>query len=295
MEGELGLNSQRKNCGRFKILQEDHLQDLRVEVRGTPFSSARRLRENLDFRCNVRTVQRALHRIGIHHRQPAHKILLTPEQAQARLEFAQINLNRNWENVIFSDEKVFSSSENARRPLWRPDNTRYQREHIVPNKRSNRLNIGYWGWMWSYGPGELVEIGGRLNAHQYIDILQDVMLPTVRQQYPDGDILFVQDNCSIHRTRIVEDWFDDHPEIIRIAWPAKSPDLNPIENLWASTIRHWDDDYDNPMLRNRAILDRHVKNIWDWHRGQNFCQNYVQSMRNRLLEVIQSNGYYTKY
>ncbi|XP_066941288.1 dynein axonemal heavy chain 6-like [Macrobrachium rosenbergii] len=41
---------------------------------------------------------------------------------------------------------------------------------------------------------------------------------------------------SVHNSRVVQEWFKRHPEIIRINWPAKSPDLNPIENL----VLHYD-------------------------------------------------------
>ncbi|KAI8426383.1 hypothetical protein MSG28_005231 [Choristoneura fumiferana] len=42
----------------------------------------------------------------------------------------------------------------------------------------------YWGWMSSMGPGELVEIGGRMNSERYLEMLKDVMLP--EKQFEDG-------------------------------------------------------------------------------------------------------------
>lgn len=70
---------------------------------------------------------------------------------------------------------------------------------------SGRVTLGYWGWMSSMGPGEIVEIGGRLNAHSYLEVLQEVMLLSVRVVYPEQHINFVQDNCSVHRAATVRE------------------------------------------------------------------------------------------
>ncbi|KAF2895311.1 hypothetical protein ILUMI_10866 [Ignelater luminosus] len=64
---------------------------------------------------------------------------------------------------------------------------------------------------------------GSLTAVQYISILEDVILPSVRNVYP-----LVWDNSSINTADTVNDWFQEHSEIRRIRWPARFSDLNPI-------------------------------------------------------------------
>lgn len=54
---------------------------------------------------------------------------------------------------------------------------------------------GYWGWM-SLVPGELVEVGGRMNSDQYIKILRDVMVPSERVMYPEGQIYLTKVLCN---------------------------------------------------------------------------------------------------
>ena len=147
---------------------------------------------------------------------------------------------------------------------------------------------------WS-GVGELVDIPGRLTAADYVDILEDVLLPTVRALFADEDTFHVylcQDNSPIHTARVVRDWFVRHPEVTLLDWPTRSPDLNPIEHVWAYMSKQWNG-YDG---RDQGELFANVKVIWENLRSQpTVPQQLVESMPRRLRKVIEAEGGYTKY
>ncbi|KAI8426452.1 hypothetical protein MSG28_005279 [Choristoneura fumiferana] len=149
----------------------------------------------------------------------------------------------------------------------------------------------YWGWMSSMGPGELVEIGGRMNSERYLEVLKDVMLPSVRVAYPEGQIYLVHDNSSVHKSKIVKDWLNSQKDITEFEWPAKSPDLNPIENLWGQMVLNWD----SSEIRSKKNLDNEVNKTWELLRNSDTCFNMVSSMKTRLQEVIDSEGYPLRY
>lgn len=291
--GEEGSVIARPRSGRPRLINEIQQREMVQAYENNGF-----LRTDdfaVRFDTSVKTVRRTLHRQGIHHRRPAKKPSLTDEHKRNRLTFAREYLDFNWQNTIFTDEKTFMSSQHGRLHLWRRNGTRYEEKNIIQNTESGRISVNLWGWMSAAGPGELVaQPPGRATAVNYVEILDKNMLPTVRCVYPALDVPivpFVQDNCPVHRAHIVNDWFTANPEISVIPWPAKSPDLNPIENLWGLMVQRWE-------MRNERrteVLEAHCHQVWEDLRGTNICSNIVGSMRRRLLDVIENNGGYTKY
>ncbi|GBP00212.1 Transposable element Tc3 transposase [Eumeta japonica] len=243
---------------------------------------------------SMETVRRRLRAAGIYCRRPAKKPSLTQAHRDERISFALEYYNFDWENevVIFSDEKTFRSDRDGRKILWRRNNERYHEANVLPNRSSGRISIGFWGWMSSMGPGEICEIHGRMNAEEYLDVLKNVLVPTVKVAYPDmRRVYFAQDNCSFHQAHIVRNWLAMQDYIMLINWPSKSPDLNPIENLWGQIILNWDPS----DIRNIENLRETVMTSWEHFRGRDLCWNMVRGMKNRLRDVLDANGGYTKY
>ncbi len=65
----------------------------------------------------------------------------------------------------------------------------------------------------------------------YQDILEHFMLPSADKLYGDADFIFQQDLAPAHTAKGTKSWFNDHGVTV-LDWPANSPDLNPIENVW---------------------------------------------------------------
>ena len=59
---------------------------------------------------------------------------------------------------------------------------------------------------------------------------------SIRQKNPDRPIIIVCDNFSSHFAEYVDKTVDKL-DLIRVALPRYSPDLNPIEQIWKSLKR----------------------------------------------------------
>ena len=88
------------------------------------------------------------------------------------------------------------------------------------------------GWSNDHGIGCLCPVEGMENWNCYIDAVEKTFPTDKRQVFSKGSWIFQQDFMPCSTSNVVTKLFkDNHREVQD--WLANSPDLNPIENLWA--------------------------------------------------------------
>ena len=109
----------------------------------------------------------------------------------------------------------------------------------------------------------------------------------LKKLFPDDSGIFQQDLAPCHTEKIVKKFFDEN-EISVLEWPGNSPDLNPIENLWAickQRLRGMDCTTKEKMIK--ALIEvwyRDPKIILD-------CSKLVESMPNRVKMLLKNRGH----
>ncbi|GFW91125.1 transposable element Tcb1 transposase [Trichonephila clavipes] len=179
-----------------------------------------------------KTVSRRLRGGGLYARRPVVCVKLTRQHRTARLQWCREHHNwteQDWACVLFSDESRFSLSLDCRRQLiWRESGTAYRPENFQEKDRYPTCSIMVWAGIMINDRTRLhVVANGTMTGQRYID---EVLLPHVRLfRGAVGDkFVFMDDNATCHRTLAVQDCLDSEG-IQRLVWPARSPDLNPIE------------------------------------------------------------------
>jgi transposase-like protein len=115
------------------------------EARKNPFLNSVQLTRNTAFPGCPRTVRNRMTEAGLRSRSAVVNEKLPEEHRLHRLAFAEDNVDRDWRNVIFSDESVFSSANNGPVRVYRPQGTRYNAEYVKESARSGRVSVAVWG------------------------------------------------------------------------------------------------------------------------------------------------------
>ncbi|GFV30760.1 DDE_3 domain-containing protein [Trichonephila clavipes] len=178
-----------------------------------------------------------------------------------------IGLNRTG-HAYYSQMRVGSVCHRIVNANWRESGTAYRPENIQKKDRYPTCSITVWAGIMINGRTCLHVVANEtITGQRYIE---EVLLPHVR----------------LFRGAV------DSEGIQRLVWPARSPDLNPIENVWDNLGRQVAGRNYPPTNKNTLIRALTVE--WD-KLPQQLLDNVVQSMVRRVECCMTFHGGHIPY
>lgn len=226
---------------------------------------------------------------------------LYPRDMERRLHFCQeilrmSDLDRLFCNkILFTDESTFST---VRRLNGKNEHSwAIENPHLVhPLKQQGWNSINVWCGMLNnriIGP---VFIEGRLDGESYLNYLRTEIEDLLDNEIPVGrrfEVVWQQDGAPPHNTNLVRQYLDQHYAVWignggPIVWPARSPDLTPLDYFLWGTIKdniYKEEVEDINILRNKIVQEIAILN------NNPYCLQQVrENFLKRCRLCIEKNG-----
>jgi transposase len=233
------------------------------------------------------------------HRVATAKPLLTEAQKQVRLAWATEHLSwkpEQWARVIWTDECSFSTEGFGRVYVTRRPEEKYEQACCVPKFRS----YSSWtihGSISTFSKGPMVVIGKKWGGPTG-KVHREKVLPWVFYfmdwvaQHPENRLrraILMEDNASPHTAKLTKQLYYTNG-IEKMSWPANSPDLNPIENVWRMLKQR----VAKRSPRSLAELRQCVEKEWAALEVRDFVK-YIKNMNERCQAVVDARGGHIKW
>lgn len=221
---------------------------------------------------------------------------LKQNHIENRLKWAEDNMKVDFSKVLFTDE--------TRATLDGPDGW-CKGWVIIGQNRHQRLRRQQGGggiMIWAgiiggtlVGPWRVPD-GVKMTAVAYINFLKEHLEPWLKKQRVTfrRNIVFMQDNAPSHAAHTTTEYLQQlgFTGVRKMKWPANSPDLNPIENLWSIMKQRL---YaNNRQFKSKDELWNALLEISRDITADDI-QKLTNSMDRRLFEVISKRGKHISY
>jgi hypothetical protein len=293
-EEHKNVNDLRRSGRKRKTTSE---QDAAIinEAKRIKFTTPRRIRRKLELDVSIDTIDRRLKEHGLFGRVAQHKKKFSAEEIRKRLSFAQGYKNwtvAQWMKVIFADEKIFWGEG-----FWgqifvrRPKGEAMNPDYCV-DQDPHPVKVSVWGCFSGKGLGYCYIFNENMKAKLLQGILGTHLVESAELHFDIENAekwWFLQDNAPQHKSVLVRTWLFNHG-IQCIDFPPYSPDLNPIENLWADLARRVEKYQCHTMEELQDIVAEEWKKT-----PTDYLAKLARSMPKRCQAVIDANGDHTTY
>ena len=303
-ERKLGISKPRS--GRPKKLTEDDKSRILYVIAEQPRVTYEDLLSEVSYKVKKDSIRRLLNAENMRKWRCSWRPYLDDEHAAKRLQWAsryRYFTPADWARVYWSDECTVERGIGIRRE-WtfiRPRDQPKKGECQGLPHRGKQVKQMFWAAFSATRRTGLIPLFGDPTSERggvnrfVIEELYRRVLPTL---LPAEDGIFMHDNAPTHTAYVVRDALEEM-EIEVMVWPPHSPDLNPIENLWAllkaeiykirPDLMHMKNNDET-----KRILVETAQIAWQ-NIDMRHLEHLSETMPNRVQAIIESEGWYTPY
>ncbi|CAF1225235.1 unnamed protein product [Rotaria sordida] len=144
--------------------------------------------------------------------------------------------------------------------------------------------VAFWGVISATGTSCCKLYNQNMNSALYGDVIENELIPSINMWHLETNGIYQQDNAPYYKTRDIKALFEDL-SINILPWPAHSPDLNPVENLWAII----DKKFKKIPMHTIQELNESLRSEW-LSVESTICANLIKSMPKRIAEYVKAKG-----
>lgn len=262
-----------------KVVREAIRRIKKIPERVTSYKILSQTKLNL----SERTIRRALSVCNYQYKNLPKKIQLNDVQKENRKLVVKewIAQGINFKKIIFSDEKKFNFDGPDHYMSWCSKN-----EKSIRNKRvCGGGGLMVHGILSSEGYIRITRVDGTIDTQSYICILTDVFA-YLKENY--DDFIYMHDGAPSHKSKKTLAFISEQA-VNLLNWPAYSPDMNIIENLWHMISENV---YKGPQFREKehlwTAIQLAVEEINNSKRD--VIVNLYKDYANRIVKLFEKNG-----
>ena len=221
--------------------------DMQVALHFIDDPNQSQTRSSIELDISRRSLSRIMKKIGlkVYHPRLTHGLL--EDDPDRRLQFCEVVANEEREGdgilakTVWTDEAHFKLSGAVNRHncvYYSMDNP-----HLTYETQLNQPGITVWAGISCKGVFGPIFFDSPVNSELYLQMLEDTVMPDLRQEYGDEEFYFQQDGAPPHygvdvrnflNRELPNNWIGRRGAI---EWPARSPDLTPMDFFFWGVVK----------------------------------------------------------